>query len=126
MGDWLSTLNQMVKSRAKLKSARLDLIFGALSNPTRRKILEKLVLGDFRVTELAQPHDMTLPAISKHLKVLDRAGLIRRYQDGRDQYIQLRTPSLKSAESWLDLYRRSRALQMESLEKLLTDPAEGT
>jgi DNA-binding transcriptional ArsR family regulator len=112
----------MVKS----KRSSLDLMFGALSDPTRRKMLEKLALGDSRVTELARPHDMTLPAISKHLKVLDRAGLIRRYQDGRNQYIQLRTPSLKKAEKWLDFYKRSRALQMESLEDLLSRGGSGS
>ncbi len=111
----------MVKS----KRSSLDLVFGALSDPTRRKMLKKLALGDSRVTELAQPHDMTLPAISKHLKVLDRAGLIKRYQDGRNQYIQLRTPSLKKAEKWLDFYKRSRALQMESLEDLLSRGGTG-
>lgn len=111
----------MVKS----KRSSLDLIFGALSDPTRRKMLQKLALGDSRVTELARPHDMTLPAISKHLKVLDRAGFIKRYQDGRNQYIQLRTPSLKKAERWLDFYHQSRALQLEGLEALLADGETG-
>ncbi len=100
----------------------LDLIFRALADPTRRKLLQKLATGDYRVTELARPHDMTLPAISKHLKVLERAGLIKRFQDGRDQYIQLRTPPLRKAEAWLQLYERSRATEMEKLEQLLSSP----
>ena len=107
------------------KRSALDLTFRALSDPTRRKMLKKLSMGDFRVTELARPYDMTLPAISKHLKVLDRAGLIRRYQSGRNQYIQLRTPSLKKAEAWLGFYQQSRALQLEGLEALLADGETG-
>lgn len=102
------------------KRATLDLVFRALADPTRRKLLQKLATGDYRVTELARPHAMTLQAVSKHLKVLERAGLIRRFQDGRDQYIQLRTPSLRKAEEWLRFYERSRAKELEQLERLLS------
>jgi DNA-binding transcriptional ArsR family regulator len=101
-------------------SEQLDLVFGALSDPTRRKLLRKLARGDFHVTELAEPHDLSLPAISKHLKVLERAGLIRRLRQGSHHLIQLRTPQLRKASKWLDFYTRdSWAPHLERLEQLL-------
>ncbi len=103
-------------------SQQLDLDFGALSDPTRRKMLRKLARGDFHVTELAEPHDLSLPAISKHLKVLERAGLIRRLRQGSHHLIQLRTPQLRKASRWHDFYtRESWAPQLERLEQLLDE-----
>ena len=97
----------------------LDLVFQALSDPTRRKILRTLARGDFRVTDLAKPHDMSLPAVSRHLKILERAGLIRRLREGRVHYIQLRTQALKKASRWIDFYKQTWSPQLESLESLL-------
>jgi DNA-binding transcriptional ArsR family regulator len=105
----------MVKS-----SERLDQVFGALSDATRRKLLRRLARGDFHVTELAAPFDLSLPAISKHLKVLERAGLIRRRREGSHHLIQLRTTQLRRASRWLDFYTSdSWAPQLERLEQLL-------
>ena len=99
----------------------LDLVFRALGDPTRRKILRKLARGDFRVTDLAEPHDMSLPAISKHLKVLERVGLVRRLREGSTHYIQLRTTPLRKAAKWLEFYSAdSWATQLERLEEHLT------
>src|SRR5262245_36776539 len=99
----------MVKS----KDEQLDLVFQALSDATRRKMLRKLARGDYCVTELAAPHDLSLPAISKHLKVLERAGLIRRQREGPHHIIQLRTERLRSASGWLALQiRGSRVPQL--------------
>jgi len=101
---------------------QLDLVFGALSDPTRRKLLRRLARGDAYVTELAEPHELSLPAISKHLKVLERAGLIRRLREGSHHLIQLRTPQLRKASKWLEFYaRESWAPQLERLEQLLSE-----
>ena len=101
-------------------SEQLDLVFAALSDATRRKLLRRLAHGDFHVTELAAPHDLSLPAISKHLKVLERAGLIRRRREGSHHLIQLRTRQLRKASKWLDFYAsESWAPQLERLERLL-------
>ena len=109
-------LYRMVNSSRR----QLDLVFGALSDPTRRQMLRKLARGDFRVTEIAEHHDLSLPAISKHLKVLERAGLIRRLRQGTRHIIQLRTGQLRKASKWLDFYRtESWAPQLERLEELL-------
>jgi DNA-binding transcriptional ArsR family regulator len=110
-------LYQMVNS-----SQQLDLVFGALSDPTRRKMLRSLARGDRHVTDLAEPHDLSLPAISKHLKVLERAGLIRRLRQGSHHLIQLRTGQLRKASKWLEFYaRESWAPQLERLEQLLAE-----
>jgi DNA-binding transcriptional ArsR family regulator len=98
----------------------LDLVFRALSDPTRRQILRALARGDRRVSELAKPHTMSLPAISKHLDVLERAGLIRRRREGRVQYVQLRTAPLRRASRWIGFYERFWATHLDSLEELLT------
>src|SRR5258708_6924469 len=80
--------------------------FGALADPTRRAILARLASGEASVTELAEPFDMSLPAISKHLKVLERAGLIVRSRTAQWRPCQLAPTPLKEASDWLDDYRR--------------------
>jgi DNA-binding transcriptional ArsR family regulator len=99
--------------------AALDAIFHALSDNTRRKLMRTLASGDYRVSDLAKPHDMSLAAISKHVKVLERAGLVTRLRSGSEHFIQLRTPSLKRAAEWLDFYQQFWTAQLESLEDLL-------
>ena len=83
---------------------RLSLTFNALADPTRRAILAHLVQGEASVTELAQPFQMSLPAISKHLKVLERAGLITRGREAQWRPCQLNPEPLKDLDSWLDTY----------------------
>ena len=84
----------------------LSLIFSALADPTRRAILARLIDGQASVTELAAPHDMSLPAISKHLKVLERAGLISRGRDAQWRPCRLESDAFREASDWLDRYRR--------------------
>jgi DNA-binding transcriptional ArsR family regulator len=103
----------------------LDRIFQALSDPTRRHMLRMLARGDRRVAELAKPHAMSAPAISKHLRVLERAGLVRRMRDGRSQLIQLRTPPLRRASRWIGFYEQFWSTQLESLEEMLGAPRSG-
>jgi DNA-binding transcriptional ArsR family regulator len=83
----------------------LSLTFGALADPTRRAILARLTRGEASVTELAKPFDMTLPAISKHLKVLERAGLITRSRDAQWRPCRLKAQRLEEAADWVERYR---------------------
>lgn len=100
----------------------LDRIFQALSDPTRRHMLRMLARGDRRVAELAKPHAISAPAISKHLRVLEQAGLVRRMRDGRSQLIQLRTAPLRRASRWIGFYEQFWSTQLESLEEMLGSP----
>jgi DNA-binding transcriptional ArsR family regulator len=83
----------------------LSITFGALADPTRRAILARLTKGEASVTELAKPFDMTLPAISKHLKVLEHAGLITRTRDAQWRPCRLRAQRLEEAADWVERYR---------------------
>jgi DNA-binding transcriptional ArsR family regulator len=85
---------------------RLSITFSALGDPTRRAILARLVLGEASVTELAEPFAMTLPAVSKHLKVLEHAGLISRSREAQWRPCRLEAGPLKDAADWLEHYRR--------------------
>jgi DNA-binding transcriptional ArsR family regulator len=107
----------MVKS----SSQSLDTIFAALSDPTRRKILERLAVGEKTVTEVAEPFDMSLPAISKHLHVLEQAGLIVRRKQGRVHHLQLAAAPMKEASEWLDVYRQFWDAQFDALAQFLRE-----
>jgi DNA-binding transcriptional ArsR family regulator len=96
-------------------SEDLDLLFGALADATRRGIVERLAAGEATVTELAAPFSISLPAISRHLKVLERASLITRSQQGRWRHARLSPTSLASAARWLSRYER---LWAESFDRL--------
>src|SRR5512139_3528041 len=87
-------------------SARLDATFAALADPTRRAILARLAGGEASVTELAEPFAMSQPAISKHLKVLERAGLISRGRDAQRRPRRLEAQRLAEATRWLETYRK--------------------
>ena len=84
----------------------LDLTFAALADPTRRAILARLANGDLTVGELAEPFEISLPAISRHLKVLERASLILNERDGKHRRCRLRREALTSAAQWLDFHSR--------------------
>src|SRR5438477_12746789 len=90
----------------KYQSSTLNRTFAALADPTRRRILAQLARGHKRVTHLAQPHDMSLPAVSKHLRVLEKAGLLRRRRYGRVHEMQLNAAPLKKAAQWVEEYRK--------------------
>jgi DNA-binding transcriptional ArsR family regulator len=92
----------MVKYSPKV----LNHTFAALADPTRRRILAHLARGDRCVTHLARPHAMSLPAVSKHLRVLEKAGLIRRRRYGRVHEMQLEAKPLKQAAQWVEEYRK--------------------
>ena len=94
---------------------QLDLTFGALADPIRRAILERLVNGVVTVGELAQPFDVSRPAVSKHLRVLERAGLVRRARDGRVSRCGLDAGPMKDAADWVEQYRRFWDNQLDQL-----------
>jgi DNA-binding transcriptional ArsR family regulator len=85
---------------------RLDSVFAALADPTRRAILARLAVGEASVTELARPFAMSLPAVSKHLRVLERAGLIARGRDAQWRPCRLEAGPLRDAADWMEPYRR--------------------
>jgi DNA-binding transcriptional ArsR family regulator len=98
---------------------RLNATFAALADPTRRAILARLASGNASVSELAEPFAMTQPAISKHLKVLERAGLISRGRDAQRRPRQLEAKPLAEATKWLERYRRYWEGNYERLDALL-------
>jgi len=100
---------------------RLDATFAALADPTRRAILARLSLGDASVNELAKPFAMTQPAISKHLKVLERAGLIVRDRDAQRRPSRLVAKPLAQASSWLEQYRQFWDESFRRLDGLLDE-----
>jgi len=102
-GSLLYLTNQLFNRIAKLS---LDTAFAALSDPTRRAILARLALGESSVTELAKPFAMSLPAVSKHLKVLERAGLIARGREAQWRPCRIEPRALKDIDDWLNHYRR--------------------
>jgi DNA-binding transcriptional ArsR family regulator len=89
-----------------MSTDHLTTIFSALADPTRRAILARLTAGEASVTELAEPFEMSMPAISKHLKVLERAGLIARGREAQWRPCRLEAEPLKEAADWLESYRR--------------------
>jgi DNA-binding transcriptional ArsR family regulator len=100
-------------------AAPLDATFSALADPTRRAILARLARGEAMVTELAAPFAMSLPAISKHLRVLESAGLLHREIDGRIHRCRLAANPMKDAAGWIEQYRAFWETQFDALEKYL-------
>jgi len=100
---------------------RLRLTFSALADPTRRAILARLISGEVSVTELAEPFAMSLPAVSKHLKVLERAGLITRGREAQWRPCRLEAGPLKDAADWLEHYRRFWEESFDRLDDYLDE-----
>jgi len=100
---------------------RLDATFAALADPTRRAILARLAVGEASVTELARPFAMSQPAISKHLKVLERAGLVSRGRDAQRRPRRLEAKPLAEAIGWLERYRRLWERRFRRLDALLDE-----
>jgi len=103
---------------------RLNSTFAALADPTRRAILARLTSGEASVTEIAQPFEMSLPAVSKHLKVLERAGLIARGREAQWRPCRLEAGPLKEADEWLERYRRHWEESFDRLDDYLRELRE--
>jgi DNA-binding transcriptional ArsR family regulator len=97
----------------------LDNTFAALADPTRRRILEHLASGDRCVTDLARPYRMSLPAVSKHLHVLERAGLVRRRRRGRVHQLRLEAAPMRQAQAWIEEYRKFWEASFDRLDEYL-------
>lgn len=110
-------LNHMVEYRSS--EASLDLAFAALADPTRRAIFARLAHGERRVSELAEPFDMSLNAVSKHIKTLERAGLIRRRRAGRDHYLSAQRGRFEQTAAWFEQHRRLWNARLDRLEAAL-------
>ena len=112
----------------KYLTETLDFTFAALADPTRRAILERLSFGDSSVTELAAPFDVSLPAISKQLRVLERAGLLTQEKHGRVRRCRLEAQPMKEAVEWIAQYQKFWEDKLESLANFLenTSPEDST
>jgi DNA-binding transcriptional ArsR family regulator len=104
-----------------VKYKRLDLTFGALADPTRRAILSRLASGEASVTDLAKPFKMSLPAVSKHLKVLQRAGLVTQSREAQWRPCRLKAAPLKEIADWVEHYRAYWEQSFDSLEDYLRE-----
>lgn len=113
------TLNQMV-----MHQNHLDQIFAALSDPTRRGMLEALSRGETNVSRLAAPYDMSQPAISKHLRVLERAGLIQRTRRGREHHIKVDPRPIEQARGWIATYAKFWQQQFDAVDAYLKKQQE--
>jgi DNA-binding transcriptional ArsR family regulator len=100
---------------------RLNATFLALADPTRRAILARLALGEASVNELAEPFDMSQPAISKHLKMLERAGLVSRGRDAQRRPCRIEAQPLEAAYLWIERYRQMWDMNFERLDTLLEE-----
>ncbi|MGR4865310.1 ArsR/SmtB family transcription factor [Caulobacter sp. LARHSG274] len=100
---------------------RLDAIFAALADPTRRAILARLAAGEASVGELATPFAMSQPAISKHLKVLEKAGLVSRGRDAQRRPVRVEAAPLAEANAWLEAYRKTLEANFQRLDDLLDE-----
>lgn len=103
------------------QSPRLDRVFHALAHPARRAIIRQLSSGERNLTELASPLRMTFPAATKHVRVLERANLVRRRVSGRQHLCRLRAEPLKDAMEWTEQFRRNWEARFEALDSLLDE-----
>jgi DNA-binding transcriptional ArsR family regulator len=111
--------NQMVINAPA--ADQLSVVFGALADPTRRAILERLAAGEATVGELGAPFAISQPAISKHLKVLESAGLVRRHRRGTANLSRLQPEALREADDWLERYRAAWEERFERLDEVLDE-----
>ena len=103
----------------------IDRTFSALSDPTRRAIVQRLAMGEATVTEIAQPFSMSLPAISKHIRILEDAGLLVRLKEGRMHRCQLSVEPLREAKQWIEHYTTFWNTQLDSLGQYLQQASPG-
>lgn len=101
--------------------APLDRVFHAISDPTRRSVLARLSGGEQALGVLAAPHDMSLPAFSKHIRVLEQAGLVHTVKRGRTHYCSLNAEPMKAASEWLAYYRKFWESRLDSLDTFLKE-----
>jgi DNA-binding transcriptional ArsR family regulator len=109
------------RKRAAARTARLDAVFAALADPTRRAIIERLSRREARVTEVAEPFAMSLNAVSKHIRVLEASGVVERRRKGRDHILSINTRSLDEVDGWIVRMRRYWEERLDAMERLLRE-----
>ena len=107
------------RKEAPSRTARLDAVFAALADPTRRAIIERLSRREARVTEVAEPFHMSLNAVSKHIRVLEASGVVARQRKGRDHILSINTRSLDEIDGWIARTRRFWEERLDAMEGLL-------
>jgi DNA-binding transcriptional ArsR family regulator len=100
---------------------QLDLAFGALAHPIRRGILERLSTGEATIAELAEPFNVSAPAITKHMRILEEAGLLSRKKRGREHHCRLEQKRMKEAEAWIENHRKFWNERLDALERYLKE-----
>jgi DNA-binding transcriptional ArsR family regulator len=103
------------------REAQLDLAFGALAHSIRRGILARLATGEATVSELAKPFRVSAPAISKHMRILENAGLVSRKRKGREHHCRMEQRRMKQAQEWIALHRKFWNQKLDALERYLKD-----
>jgi DNA-binding transcriptional ArsR family regulator len=103
------------------RTARLDAVFAALADPTRRAIIERLSRSQARVTEVAEPFHMSLNAVSKHIRVLEASGVVERHRKGRDHILSINTSSLDEVDGWIERMRGYWDERLDAMEHLLSE-----
>ena len=109
------------RKEAASRATRLDAVFAALADPTRRAIIERLSRSEARVTEIAEPFQMSLNAVSKHIRVLEASGVVERHRKGRDHILSINTRSLNEVDGWIAQTRRYWEGRLDDMERLLHD-----
>ncbi|MBI3073560.1 MAG: metalloregulator ArsR/SmtB family transcription factor [Deltaproteobacteria bacterium] len=99
----------------------LDLAFGALSHPIRRGILARLATGEATVSELGKPYKVSAPAISKHMRILEKAGLLSRKKEGREHHCRLEEKRIREAQLWIEHHRKFWNERLDALERFLKE-----
>jgi DNA-binding transcriptional ArsR family regulator len=109
------------RKEAASRSGRLDAVFAALADPTRRAIIERLSRSKARVTEVAEPFHMSLNAVSKHIRVLEASGVVERHRRGRDHILSINTRSLDEVDGWIERMRCYWEERLDAMERLVRE-----
>jgi len=109
------------RTEAASRTARLDAVFAALADPTRRAIVERLSFSEARVTDVAEPFDMSLNAVSKHIRVLEASGVVERHRRGRDHILSINARSLDEVDGWIERMRHYWEKRLDAMEHLLRE-----
>jgi DNA-binding transcriptional ArsR family regulator len=107
------------RKEAASRISRLNAVFAALADPTRRAIIERLSHSEARVTEVAEPFRMSLNAVSKHIRALEASGVVERHRKGRDHILSINTHSLDEVDGWIERTRRFWEERLDAMERLL-------
>jgi DNA-binding transcriptional ArsR family regulator len=117
----VAMIESKARKEAASRTARLDAVFAALADPTRRAIIERLSRSEARVTEVAKPFDMSLNAVSKHIRVLEASGMVERHRRGRDHILSINARSLDEVDGWIVRMRRHWDERLDAMERLLRE-----